>query len=170
MCKRHTPELSKNELCGILEAKKGGVTVRKRTLIVLGAAATVIVLFLLGLYLFGRPVTGVWVRQMDDNGTLAGMTVEVRRNNGTLEGRIIELPAGADSFEVGQIKWAKIKKAGYGKYQFYNLASTSNLSGISYQYVDGGYIVVAQNGDSLTIAIDTDALSLGKHQIWVKQK
>ena len=145
-----------------------GITINKKTILVL--SALLIIGLAAGLYYYSaaRSIEGIWVRQMDDNTSVAGMTVEVRRNGSRLEGVIISMPAGAESFYVGQVKWFGIHKTGFGKYEYYDLISKDN--GSEYDYgsnIDD--MVVSADESQLTISSNNDT-EKGQHQLWVKQK
>ncbi len=146
------------------KAKKG-----KKVLLVATPIAAVVILALIALFIFGRPLDGTWIRQLDDNGTLAGMTVEVSRNGGVLEGKIISMPSGANAFEVGQTKWFEIKKVGFGKYKFYDLVSYSDGS-YSYEYDRPSMIRVLPGGNRLMLTVESNDNYLGKTQVWIKQE
>lgn len=143
-----------------------GIQISKKGLLLGGSLLIIIFLGIIALYIFGRPIEGTWVRQMDDNSTLAGMTVEVKRDGNILEGTIISMPEGAIGFEVGQIKWFQIKKVGFGKYEFYDLIHHETTG--TYSYGTTSILTVLQGGNQLTLATD-GSNSRGNFQVWVKQ-
>ena len=65
------------------------IMVSKKGLIFVGALVVLVSLCLIALYVLGRPIEGTWTRQADDNSTLAGMKVQVRRDGALLEGEIL---------------------------------------------------------------------------------
>ncbi len=148
--------------------KKRGFQVSKKVVAVI-SALFILALGSLGyIYTFTRTIEGTWVRQMDDNTTLAGMTVEVRRNGSRLEGVIISMPAGAESFYVGQVKWFGIRKTGFGQYAYYDLIAKDG--GTEYYYgsnIDD--MIINADESQLTISSNNDT-ERGQHQLWVKQK
>ena len=147
---------------------KGLVVSKKALLVGCGIALTVLCLLLL-LYAFGRSVEGIWVRQSDDNSTLSGMKVEVRRNSGKLEGTIVSIPEGAYAFEEGQIKWAEIKKVGFGKYQCFDLSflQPENI----YSYEGSTLLSIGPGGKQMTLqTMASGIVQRGRHQLWVKEQ
>ena len=147
--------------------KDAGIQVSKKGLIIGGSIVVLVFWGIIALYMFGRPIEGVWVRQMDDNSTLAGMTVVVKRDGSMLEGVIIEMPSNAYAFEVGQIKWHMIKKVGFGKYEYYDLTHADGTD--QYYYGTSSLLTVLPGGKQLTATTDGSS-ARGNYQIWVKQK
>ena len=148
--------------------KQRGIVVSKKTLILGGGIVLTIFCLLLVLYAFGRPLEGTWVRQSDDNSTLSGMKVEVRNNGGKLEGTIVSMPDGAYAFEEGQIKWAEIKKVGFGKYQCVDLSflQPENI----YSYEGSTLLSVGPGGKQMTLQTVTNQIvQRGRHQLWLKE-
>ena len=147
--------------------KENGIQVSKKGLIISGSIIVLVILGLLAIYMYGRSVEGIWVRQMDDNSTLAGMTVEVKRDGAMFEGVIIDMPSNAYAFEVGQVKWHLIKKVGFGKYEYYDLSNTDGTNNYFYDSVCS--LTVLPGGKQLTIST-SGSNARGNHQIWIKQK
>ena len=148
--------------------RKHGITVNKKALIIISTFLVISIVAAFVYYNSAKSIEGIWIRQMDDNTTVAGMTVEVSNNNGRLEGKIIAMPAGAAEFHVGQIKWFGIKKIGLGKYVFYDLISKEG--GEKYTYSSNGdEMIVSSSGDQLTITANHD-VDRGAFQMWIKQK
>lgn len=143
------------------------ITVSKQGLIFVGVMVVLVSLCLIALYVLGRPIEGTWTRQADDNSTLAGMKVQVRRDGALLEGEIVEMPANAYAFEVGQIKWHMIKKVGFGKYEYYDLTHADGTD--QYYYGTSSLLTVLPGGKQLTVTTDGSS-ARGNYQIWVKQK
>ncbi len=140
----------------------------KKALIIAGSATAIVIAVLLSVYMFARPIEGIWVRQTDTNYTVAGMTVEVRRNGRALEGVIISMPEGAEAFEVGQIKWFNIRKVGFGRYSFQDLTH-SDSSGSYYYHRESDILAVSSGGKNLSI-ITSQPDQKGHYQVWLKNK
>ena len=152
-----------------LKKNNNRIKIRKSTLLIIASSMIVIVALLLSVYIAARPIEGVWIRQMDDNSTLAGMTVEVRKNGGVTEGVIITMPEGAEEFEVGQVKWFDIQKVGFGKYQFRDLTYSGNTETYYYRNSDSDLLSVMSGGKRLTISCsDRTQRDKGAFQVWIK--
>lgn len=149
------------------QRKTTSLQVTKRSVIIVVVVTFIVICAMFSVYTFGRRIEGVWVRQVDDNSTLAGMTVEVRKNNGILEGKIIAMPDGAETFEVGQVKWFALEKRSFGVYQGSDLSSNNG----AYYYDDTfSLFSIKSGGNTLTVQNQGQDVSLGKFQVWVKQK
>ena len=149
--------------------KPKGISVNKRGFFIGCGFLALVIIGLSAIYIFGRPIEGVWVRQLDSNSTLAGMTVEVRKDRGSLEGEIITMPENAYAFGVGQIKWHKIKKVGFGKYECYDLSHTDGTN--FYSYADKpSVLIISPDGKQLTLKAEESNADRGNFQVWIKQK
>lgn len=150
------------------QKKAASLQVTKRSVVIVVAVATIAICAMIAVFIFGRRIEGVWIRQVDDNNTLAGMTVEVRKNNGILEGTIIAMPEGAEAFEVGQNKWIALRKTGFGIYLGKSLVSHSDGT-YSYGNNDSVFTVLS-GGKIMTMQSSEADVSKGSYQVWVKQK
>ncbi len=150
-------------------SRKVSVYVKKSSLILIITTFIVVIAIILSIYIFARPIEGVWIRQQDDNSTLAGMTVEVKKNNGSIDGTIIAMPEGAETFEVGQVKWFNMKKVGFGVYQGQSLGAYEDTGGCVYHYDNNvSTMTILHGGDKLTLV--SPDVEKGGFQIWIKQK
>lgn len=148
--------------------RKHGIPVNRKAIVVFFALVILVVAAGIYFYSTARSIEGIWVRQVDDNSTVAGMMIEVKNNNGTLQGTIISMPMDAIEFKVGQVKWFGIKKVGFGKYTFFDLMSYGD--GASYDYANNpDDMTVSSGGDQLTISSNHE-VDRGAYQLWIKQK
>ena len=141
--------------------------VSKKNIILFSGMFLLIFSIVIGIYTFGHPVEGVWIRQ-DDDTHVAGMTVEVIKTSGVYEGLIISMPDDAWTFHQGQIKWRDIRKIGFGQYECQSLAGTDEMG---YHYPEAKAIItVLDGGNKMTLVHEDNTTSTGKYQVWIKQK
>ncbi len=151
--------------------RRRGITIHKKTILIV---LTVLVITLVSAFVYyssARSIEGIWVRQMDDNTTVAGMTVQIIREDGKTQGKIISMPENAQFFEVGLIKWFGIRRTGFGQYEFYDLTNPyddiNDRSTYRYSYNDSiSNAIISSDGKTMTINSPGDGL--GKYQLWIK--
>lgn len=160
---------AKSQSSGLVNQKRvTSLQVTKRSVVIIVAITLVIISAMFSVYTFSRRLEGVWVRQLDDNNTLAGMTVEVHKNNGVLEGTIIAMPEGAEAFEIGQNKWFALRKTGFGIYQGKTLVSHGDGT---YSYgANDSIFKIMSTGRTMTLQSSDADVSKGSYQVWIKQK
>ena len=143
------------------DTEKKGVSVKKGTIVLFGGAVILIIVAVLCLYLFGRPIEGVWVRQEDDT-HVAGMVVKVEKVNGTLQGTIIDMNEGIGKFDIGSVKWIEIRKTGFGRYELHDFDERVK------QYGELPSIcTVLRGGKKLILTHSTT--QTGGYQVWDKR-
>ncbi len=146
---------------------KSGLRIKRTTVLYIVVSIVTVMVFILAVYFFARPIEGVWVRQEDDT-RVAGMTVRVEKVNGILQGTIIDMNEGIGTFEVGLVKWMDIKKVGFGRYIWYDLIGIGGSSDY-YHYEDTiASCTISRGGKRLDLY--SPGAGTGKFQIWIKQK
>jgi len=106
---------------------------------------------------------GTWERTGDD---LAGAQVKVFKTGSTFKGKIVySTQAMKDAcFDVGEIKWMNIIKAGKGYYEMDDLSKSSSCdSWYAYKYIE------FSDDTHITItSMTTDPTTSGNFQTWTK--
>lgn len=106
---------------------------------------------------------GTWERTGDD---FAGAQVKVFKTGSTFKGKIVfSTQAMKDGcFDVGEIKWMNIIKAGKGYYEMDDLSKSSSCdSWYAYKYIefsDDSHITIT--------SMTTDPTTSGNFQTWTK--
>ncbi|MBS1494207.1 MAG: hypothetical protein JST55_11890 [Bacteroidetes bacterium] len=106
---------------------------------------------------------GTWERTGDD---LAGAQVKVFKTGSTFKGKIVFSTQAMKEacFDVGEIKWMNIIKAGKGYYEMDDLSKSSSCdSWYAYKYIeftDDSHITIT--------SMTTDPTTSGNFQTWTK--
>ncbi len=138
----------------------------KKIYIIIGIVFVTVVLGILAVYHYARPIEGIWLRQADDHIGAEGMTVEVVKTGSLYEGKVITGSDDPTKFKAGQIKWFEIRKVGFGIYECYDLCEDEENGAF---YYDGtiSTIKVLPGGKTLNLVTTKDAA--GSNQLWTKQ-
>jgi hypothetical protein len=107
---------------------------------------------------------GTWERTGDD---LAGAQVKVFKTGSTFKGKIVySTQAMKDAcFDVGEIKWMNIIKAGKGYYEMDDLSKNSSDCSSWYAYK---YIEFSDDTHITITSMTTDPTTSGNFQTWTK--
>ena len=139
----------------------------KKILLLILLLFSLAVVGIAAVYMKGRSVEGIWVRQADDNYGAEGMTVEVKKVGSLYEGKVIQGSDDSTKFRSGQVKWFQLKKVGFGVYEGYNLSEEEETQTFYYDGTVSTWTVHA-GGKSLTL--ESPGASAGAHQLWLKEK
>ena len=108
-------------------------------------------------------LVGTWERTGDD---LAGAQVKVFKTGSSFKGKIVFATQAMKEacFDVGEIKWMNIIKAGKGYYEMDDLSKSSSCdSWYAYKYIE----FTDDTHISIT-SMTTDPTTSGNYQTWTK--
>lgn len=107
---------------------------------------------------------GTWERTGDD---LAGAQVKVFKTGSTFKGKIVFSTQAMKEacFDVGEIKWMNIIKAGKGYYEMDDLSKNGSDCSSWYAYK---YIEFSDDTHITITSMTTDPTTSGNFQTWTK--